>query len=60
MGTAAQHRARERKTFRFRVRARVIRFMFNDYLPVDKATGQVSITSVIVRGKVFLGQGGVM
>lgn len=51
MGTAAQHRARERKTFRFSIQARVVKFVFTDYLAVEKATGQISLTSVVVRGK---------
>ena len=51
MGTAAQHNARERKTFRFKIRARLVKFQFSDYVAVPGATGQISLTSVQVRGR---------
>ncbi|CAL6100029.1 Glycine- [Hexamita inflata] len=56
MGTAAQHNARERKTFKFSIKARLVKFQFSDYVNLKNSTGQISLTSVQVRGKRVIGQ----
>lgn len=52
MGENKNTNARERKTFRFQIKARLIKFSFPQISgAIPNPTGQISLASVVIRGQ---------